>query len=379
MSLIDPISVPLHAARDARLAEAMHPGFTLHPGDDRPRAMLLRADRLSAHDRHRWASLSRDSAPGNIFAADWMMAPALTLADRRIRLATAEGAAENWLGVLPLVRGRLAPRAPVPVLRGWHCDVGGIGTPLVRAGAETAFWTALLERLDRRPGLAAGLILPALPLDDPATLALIALCAEQGRWLHRGASIIRRARVAGQQGNPRAAHVIEVRLEALEARLAERVGPVQLVLHSRAHDCEPWLAAFLALERQAGRERPSPEPLRSAIREGQRRGAVRLVSLRAGETIVAMSGWLVADRRGYGLASAHDVRLAAYAPHRLLMRRVTELAALEGLTRFDVGVGCDPGSEVLWPEAREFAAFAVGIGGPRRRALFARAIRRGDF
>ncbi|MCM0000861.1 MAG: GNAT family N-acetyltransferase [Erythrobacter sp.] len=374
MSLIDPISVPPEGLRDCRVAAGLHRDLTPAAGNERLRAELLRADHLALPDHQRWAALSREAAPGNIFAADWLMAPAMAHAGQRLRLAVAAGAAGVWLGALPLGLGRLGPRSPVPVLRSWHCPVGGIGTPLLRPGAERAFWAALLARLDRRPGIAAGLIAQALPLDDPATLALAHLCTEQGRLLHRGKSIIRRARIAGRPGSPRKGLVFERRLEQLEARLADRLGPVRLVLHRRAGDCAPWLAAFLALERGAGIARAGPEPFRTAIRAGHSRGAVRLVSLSAGERVVAMSGWLVADRRGWGLACAYDTRLAAYAPQRLLMRRVTALAALEGLTRFDGSVGSDPGSDALWPEARAFADFAVAIGGPARRALFDRAM-----
>jgi len=370
MSLINPISVPPEGLRDGRVPAGLHPDFTPAAGTD-----LLRADRLSLPDRQRWAALSRDAAPGNIFAADWLMAPAMARIGQRLHLAAVKGAAGEWLGALPVGLGMLGRRAPVPVLRSWHCPVGGIGTPLLRPGAEREFWAALLARLDQRPGLGAGFVAQSLPLDDPATIALAQLCAEQGRLLHRGPSVIRRARIAGQPGAPRATHVFERRLEQLEARLAARLGPVRMVLHRRTGDCELWLAAFRALERGAGFARRAPEALRTAIREGHRRGAVRLVSLSAGETIVAMSSWLVADRRGYGLACAHDTRLAAYAPHRLLVRRVAALAALEGLSRFDVGAGCHPGTDALWPERREFADFAVAIGGPSRRELFDRMMR----
>lgn len=374
MSLIDPISVPADAVRDGRVAAGVHHVPLPAARDERLRAELLRADRLASPERQRWAALGREATPGNVFADDWLMAPAMARAGQGLRLAVVEGAAGDWLGALPLGLGLLAPRSPLPVLRSWHCPVGGIGTPLLRPGSERAVWAALLARLDQRPGIAAGFIARSLPLDDPATLALADLCAEQGRLLHRGPGTLRRARIAGRPGDPRAAEVLEKRLTQLEERLAARLGPVRLALHNRAGDCEPWLAAFLALERAGGIERPAPEALRSVIREGHRRGAVRLVSLSAGETIVAMSGWLVADRRGYGLACAQDTRLAACAPHRLLMRRVTALAALEGLTRFDVGAGCDPGTDALWPEACEFADFAIGIGGPTRRALFGRAM-----
>ncbi len=376
MSLIDPISVPSEGLRNGRGAAGAHHDFTPLAGDGRLRADLLDAGQLAVPDHRHWAELSGNAAPGNIFAADWLMAPALALTRDHLRLATVCDAAGAWLGALPLRLGRLGA---LPVLRSWQNPAAGIGTPLLRPGGERAFWAALLARLDRRPGFAAGLIVQDLPLDDPATLALDSLCAEQGRFLQAGKRIIRRARIAGQPGDPRAAAVFEKRFAALEARLAAHAGPVRLALHSRAGDCEPWLAAFLALERGAGIVRPAPELLRAAIREGHRRGAVRLVSLSAGETIVAMSGWLVAEGRGYGLASAYDTRLAAYAPHRLLVRRVTELAALEGLTRFDAGAGCDPAADILWPAARDVAPFAIAIGGPVRRALFARAMRAAAF
>jgi CelD/BcsL family acetyltransferase involved in cellulose biosynthesis len=374
MSLVNPISVPPEGLRDVSAAAGQHLHFALFPGGDRLRAEVLRADRLAPSERSAWAVLSHYAAPGNIFAADWLMAPAMARAGRRLQLAVASDPAGAWIGALPVGHGTLGPRTPLPVLRSWHCPQAGTGTPLLRPGAERAFWEALLAQLDRRPGLAAGFVAAALPLDDPATLALASLCAEQGRFVRHGPATIRRARIAGQPGDPRAAQVFEKRLAQLEARLAARVGPLRLALHNRASDCEPWLAAFLALERGAARPRPAPEALRTAIREGHRRSAVRLVSLSAGESIIAMCGWLVAEGHGYGLASTHDVRLAAYAPHHLLMRRVTELAALEGLTRFDVGAGCNSGNDALWPEAREFADFAIAIGSRARRVLYEKAV-----
>jgi CelD/BcsL family acetyltransferase involved in cellulose biosynthesis len=375
MSLVNPISVPPEGLRESRAAAGQHRHLSPFPGSERLRAEVLRADCLAPSERNAWAVLSHYAAPGNIFAADWLMAPAMARAGRRLQLAVASDPAGAWIGALPLALTAFGPRELLPVLRSWHCPQGGIGTPLLRHGAERAFWEAVLAQLDRRPGLAAGFVAAALPLDDPATLALASLCAEQGRFVRHGPATIRRARIAGQPGDPRAAQVFGKRLTQLEARLVARIGPLRLVLHSRASDCEPWLAAFLALDRSSARPLPAPEALRTAIREGHRRGAVRLVSLSAGESIVAMCGWLVADGHGYGLASTHDVRLAAYAPHLLLMRRVTEIAALEGLTRFDVGAGCNSGSHALWPGEREFADFAIAIGSRARRALFEKAIR----
>lgn len=381
MSLIDPISVPPDAARDGRVAEAGHHGFTLAPGGDRLRVSLLRADRLARSDRHRWAALGLQAASGNIWAADWLIAPQLEAAGRGVRLAVvAQEHSGAWIGALPVAASTIPGGWPVPVLRSQPSIVGGTGAPLVRAGAERAFWAALLGHLDHSPGLATGLLAEAMPQDHPATLALASLCAKQSRTLHGVGRHACPARIAGRHDDPRAAAVLGARLDRLETRLAAAHGPVRLALHQRAGDCEPWLAAFLALE-GAGGGRRSPArvaALRTVIHEARPRGALRLASLTAGETIVAMAGWLVSEGHGHGFAAVADTRFAAFAPHHLLSRRVLELAALEGLKRFELCPdqdGAAPKPDPLWPDRREFATLGIAIGGPGRRALFARAMR----
>lgn len=375
MSLIAPISVPPDAARDGRVAEAGHHGFTLAPGGDRLRVSLLRADRLARSDRHRWAALGLQAASGNIWSADWLIAPQLEAAGRGVRLAVvAQEHSGAWIGALPVAASTIPAGWPVPVFRSWT------GAPLVRTGAERAFWAALLGHLDHSPGLAAGFLAEAMPQDHPTTLALASLCAEQSRTLHGGERHACPARIAGRHDDPRAAAVLGARLDRLEARLAATQGAVRLALHQRAGDCEPWLAAFLALE-GAGGARRSPArvaALRTVIREGRQRGALRLASLTAGETIVAMAGWLVSEHHGHGFAALADARFAGFAPHHLLSRRVLELAALEGLKRFDLCPdpdGAAPRPDPLWPDRRVFATVGIAIGGPGRRALFARAMR----
>jgi len=378
MSLIDPISVPPPAACDARTVAGPHHGSGLFPGRDRLRVRLLRVSRLSRSDRHAWAALSAHAAAGNIFAADWLMGPALRQAGQGARLAVVEDGAGTWLGTLPLHRAWLPGRWPLPAIRSFAGGLGGSGAPLLRPGTERTFWGALLAHLDRHPGRAAGFLAEALPLDEPAGLALVSLCAEQRRLLYRCGDFARPARITGRAGDPRTAAAQEQQLDALEARLAADHGPVRLVLHRRAGECELWLAAFLALERGGGAlvSRTDAAALGVAIREGHRRGALRLASLTAGETIVAMTAWLVADGRGYALGTAFDTRLGDFAPDRLLLRRVMRLAAIEALSRFD-GPAQENGSEPdpLWPERRSFAQLAVAIGGPRRRALFGRLMR----
>lgn len=354
------------------------------------RVTLHRPASLCQSARRHWANLTASAAPGNIFAADWFMEPALRHCghERSLRLAVVENAAGLWLGALPLTLEPQVGRWPAPTWQGWHAANQFIGTPLIRAGGEKAFWQALLAHFDRHPGLALALYIDTLPLTDPSSLALIGLCAEQGRALHGHHTFTRPARIATRpvsgadaDANNSDLKKLNKRLDGLERKLAQAHGPVALVLHQQSEACEPWLAAFLALERAGwkgradsaiGCHKATAGLFREVIREGHKRHAVRLASLIAGERIVAMTSWLVADGRGYGFKMAFDEAFRSFAPGRLLMRRVAALAKDEAITLFDTCAVPDAPGDPLWPDRRAFGSFAVGIGGRARKAAFNR-------
>jgi CelD/BcsL family acetyltransferase involved in cellulose biosynthesis len=379
---------PFHKAAFAAVKTSTGPLVPLHhPAHHLPlRIELRRPADLTPQERRRWADLSARAAPGNIFAADWVMEPALRYHGTAwsLRLAIARTAAGDWVGALPITLETSIGGRQVPSWRSWHAASQPIGTPLVLPGAEKPFWQALLAHFDRRPGLALGLSCGAMPDDLAVTLALASLCAEQGRTLHHLDSFKRPARRTVAFPDPNAAMIAATReldqeLDAAEAGLAEALGPVSLVLHDCAEDCEPWLAAFFALERAHAKGRAASAQastriasamFRDVVRNACHRGVARLASLRAGEQIVAMTCWLTAGRHGYGLRIAHDEAWARFAPERLLMRRIARLVTADPLVLFDScaegGTPCDP----FWPDQRGFGAFAVGIGSAPRRKLF---------
>ena len=249
----------------------------------------------------------------------------------------------------------------------------------MRHGGERAFWQSLLTQLDRRPGLALALVCEQLPLDDPATLALASLCAEQGRMIETLARFARPARLAPSRksADQRALHKLDRRLDGLERRLAQELGPVSVVMHNAAEDCEAWIAAFLALERAGWKGRAlsalacsqgNAGLFREAIRHGHRIGAARLASLRAGDRIVAMSSWFVAHGPGFGVKMTHDEAWRHCAPGRLLMRHVARFAASEAPLLFDTCAPANTPTDALWPDTRTLGSFAVAIGGRTRRA-----------
>jgi len=347
---------------------------------------LRRPANMPLPDRRRWAELTARAQPGNIFAQDWFMEPALRHCGTQgsLRLAIVRQASGAWLGVLPLTLARATAGHPVPTWQGWHAADQFLGTPLVQAGAEKTFWQALLAHLDQRPGLALGFGCGTLPVADPITLALATLCAEQGRKLHVTQCFTRRARLPASRPDAKALRKLDQRLDTLEARLTGEFGPVAMVLHDRDADCEPWLAAFQALERAGWKGRSALRPsrggaargsataglLRDVLRLGHRNGTVRLASLIAGEQIVAMTSWFIADGYGYGFKMAYDKAWRAHAPGRLLMRRVARSLDTEAPLLFDTCTDPDAPGDPLWPDRRALGGFAVGIGGPTRRRVF---------
>lgn len=354
------------------------------------RVAVLGPAGLARAERQRWADLAARAAPGNIFAADWFMEPAIRHLAREwtLRFAVVHEPSGAWLGMLPLALSLSAGRAPVPCWRNWQPGHGVTAAPLVRAGAERAFWTALLAHCDRHPGPALALACTAMPLGDPIQRALAELCAEQGRDLYHCRRFTRPARLGPGAGEPGCDGAWAGPLDRLERQLAEARGAVRLVLHQSAEDCEPWLAAFLALARGEGGDRRIPaqdaqaggaaDLLREVIRRGHRAGAVRLASLTAGETIAAMSCWFLAEGHGFTFRTVPDRRLHAFEPARLLMRRIAQLPETAGVRLFDTCAAPGTPEDPIWPDRRALADIAVAIGGTARRAVLARLMRGGE-
>jgi CelD/BcsL family acetyltransferase involved in cellulose biosynthesis len=96
-----------------------------------------------------WTALAASASEPNIFAEHWFVAAALrTLpAGHDIRLIeTRRGG--RLIGLLPFEIVRGYARLPVLVVRNWCHDQAFLGTPLVAAGEEHAFWEAAIDALD---------------------------------------------------------------------------------------------------------------------------------------------------------------------------------------------------------------------------------------
>jgi CelD/BcsL family acetyltransferase involved in cellulose biosynthesis len=347
--------------------------------------VIKQAHDLTEADRVQWANLTRAAHGDNIFAADWFMASALRhcTAGKDVRLAIVRAIDGQWIGVLPLNFEVLFGNCPLPSWQSWQSANQFDPTALIARGAEHVFWHCLLAQLDRKPGAALALCCEGLPVDDPATAALIDVCLVEGRMLHRKGGFTRPMRVPGPRSDDAAAarRKLDRRLDSLMRKLEREVGAVRIVTLPRETDPAAWMEQFLALEKSGWKgshaSALASEPctaglFREVIRIAHQQDAVRLMSLEAAGEVIAMTSWFIGKTRASGFKMAYDEAYRSYAPGRLLMRAVADAsAASHPAAAFDSCARGDAPPDPLWPGSREFANYIVGIGSPARRKVLA--------
>lgn len=369
---------------DARLWQAVRPAD--------PGAYIVAikpAHGLSEAERSCWARLTRRAGGNRLFSADWFMASAIRHcgASANVRLAIVRTLDGEWIGVLPVTFAARFGRCPLPSWQGWLSANQFDPAPLIEKGAEYVFWHCLLTHLDSNPGAALALCLEEMPLDDVATTALIEVCMAGDRALHRTGGFARPLRVPGplSPAQQTARRKLDKRLDCLTRKLEREVGAVRITRLAPETDPAAWIEQFLALEKSGWKgskasalasEACTAKLFREVIRVAHQQGIVRLMSLEAAGEAIAMTSWFTGARRAYGFKMAYDEAFRSYAPGRLLMRAVADSSAAEHpALDFDscahANAPCDP----LWPHAREFAHYAVSIGGPARRGVMAGAMR----
>jgi CelD/BcsL family acetyltransferase involved in cellulose biosynthesis len=370
-------------ASDLRAGIAAAGGAVSANGGDAVR--LLRWADLGPCDHARWTQLSDRAGTANVFAQHWFMDAALRhcAAPDDVRIAIAADAAGRWIGLLPLVRAPRFGRWPVANWRTWTATNQFLGAPLVLPHAAFRFWRLLLGHFDAHADGALLIHCHQFAADNPVAAALVGLCADDRRPLHLVNRFDRPARRPGSEAAPDAKTASRAR--SLARRLERDHGPVRYEMLGKGDDAQPWIDAFLALEGAGWKGRagsaigcaPDTEALfREVVREGQRRGQLRIARVTTAGGVAAMSSWFVSGKRGFGFKMTYDEALRSYAPGLLLMRYVAEQVGAEPDMFFDTCAS--PGAHsggAFWRDRRTMFDCAIAIGTPRRRRLFSGLMR----
>src|SRR5581483_5815571 len=162
------------AAEPSREAEPVVPG---------PLSVRICDVRAIPRDWQRgWDRLGREASEPNVFAERWFVEPG-------IRHLLPNGPAwmigvwqgNDLIGLLPARIERRYGRTPVAHVQSWMHHQSFLGTPLIRAGEEAAFWTEVLKALDAAPWALGFFHMTELVEDAPVHRGLVAAAAALGR------------------------------------------------------------------------------------------------------------------------------------------------------------------------------------------------------
>lgn len=126
-----------------------------------------------------WQDLARDASEPNAFGEPWFICPALShlRGDRDVHLADVRSDDGALIGIMPLTLYTRYGRMSVRHVSNWTHYQCFMGTPLVKAGYETAFWMAIIALLDDSDWAAGLFTVSGLLEDGPVHQGLIAAAA----------------------------------------------------------------------------------------------------------------------------------------------------------------------------------------------------------
>lgn len=169
------------------------------------------------------------------------------------------------------------------------------------------------------------------------------------------------------------------------ARLSE-LGTISFARELGSDGLEFWGEDFLRLE-SAGWKGISgsalaaaPETRRlfqEALAGAAARGRLERLSLSLDDVPIAMLATFLTPPGAFSFKTAFDERYSRYSPGVLLQLKNLEVLDHPGIAWSDSCAAADhPMIDHLWRERRAIGRLSIAIGGPARRALFARLLSR---
>lgn len=324
-----------------------------------------------------WDRLAAEAAEPNVFAEHWFVAASLRAfsAGRDIRLLEARRAG-RLIGLLPLTVERGYAHLPVRFVQNWYHDHAFLGTPLVAAGEERAFWTAAVEALGQADWAPSFLHLRGIAEGGPVH-----------RGLARGAIVHRRLRACLESDLPPQAYFERAvrpkkrkELRRLRNRLAG-LGPVVCRVLDDPADLGAWCDVYLAMEAAGWKGKagsalvhdPHTESFfRDVVAAAWAAGRLQFLRLEVGGLPIAMLVNFLTPPGSFSFKTVFDENFARFSPGVLI-----QLENLEILRRPDIAwmdscaLDDHPMIDGLWTERRAVVRVTIRLTGARRTAIFA--------
>ena len=359
------------AARPKAASPAAAPSVAFLPADQ--------AERLAPE----WADLAAHASEPNPYGESWFVRASLRhLARSEVRLGEVRDGG-TLLGLVPLLIEPRYGRVPVRHVQNWCHHHHFLGTPLVRAGHEQAFWRALILALDDAQWAPGFLHIRGITEGGPVQLGL----QQAAGSLSREAALVHRETRAflHSDRSPQDYYEQAVRkkkrkeIARLQNRLGE-LGPVFARTLQNADELEAWCDDFLQLEfrgwkgeaKSALACRPATEAFfREAVAGAHEAGRLQFLRLDLVERPLAMLVNFLTPPGSFSFKTAFDEDFARFSPGVLL-----QIENLKILERSDIDWmdSCaseqHPMIDSLWRERRSVVRMTVPLAGARRRASF---------
>lgn len=331
-----------------------------------------------------WNALADEASEPNGFCEPWFIAASLATVGvgRGVRLVEVRRGS-RLIGIIPLAIEDHYGRSPIRIVQNWWHHQMFLGTPMVRAGEEETFWSALLDHLDAAGWAPNFLHLRGLVEDGPIHRGLAAAAAKRGR----ACPVVRRevrALLESEVGS-RAYYEQTIRakkrkeIRRLRSRLEEQ-GPVRFRRYDPSEDLGAWCDSFLALERSGWKGRAGTalacDPVmeaffRQTVAGAQAADRLDFLRLDLGDRPIAMLVNFRAAPGGFSFKTCFDEDFARFSPGVLI--QLENLAFLDRPdTRWMDSCAAEnhPMIDSLWTGRRSIVRVTVRLAGVRRALVY---------
>lgn len=343
------------------------------------RTELLPVADLSDSDLERWGELATRAVEPNPFFERDLVVPGAELLAGGVTVLVAIDESGDWAGAMPLRRGIRWREVPVPARSAWRHLYCFLGTPLVATGTERAVFESWLGA---GPSRLPFLGIDRMGTDGPVAEAMREAAVEAGTPVVTYESFTRATLDRDREGESLGVNTKHRReLNRQWRRLSEHLeGELEVV--DRAGE-EQAVEDFLRIEASGwkGREGTAfacdedhAEYFRRICRSLAAEGRLELLTLGAGDRIVAMKCNIRAGAGVFAFKIGYDEDLGSYSPGIHLERFTIEnLEKAPSDVRW-VDTCADPDNRMskrVWPDRRTIEAVAIpapGLAGSFGRA-----------
>ncbi|MFZ1744265.1 MAG: GNAT family N-acetyltransferase [Pontixanthobacter sp.] len=333
-----------------------------------------------------WEALANDASQPNSYCEHWFISAALRhfRGDETIRLAQVRDDSGMLIGILPLALAKNFGRMPIGNISNWNHLQNYCGGPLVRAGYEVPFWTALLDLLDNSDWADNFLSLRLMYASGPVRQGLEEAAAVLKRPLHIAQSY-ERAILASEGGaeayigrNVRSKKRKELR------RQAKRLGELgDVTFEHLAHDgpVEQWIDQYLELEAAGwkgeggtalGVDAASETFFREIIIAAHKLHRVDFLRLLLDGRPIAILVNLRSPPAVWSYKITYDESLARYSPGVLI--ELETIALVLGDPDIEWADSCakpdHPMINSLWGERQTIEHIVVALSGTARKSAY---------